>query len=212
VAHFQSSIWKTLSCAFINNNHTSFVLWLSTPSHSPSNCTRYSLGWWVNKHSSKLHKRWLLFLPWLCGIGYICVEWSQFASWRCFSQEHRWVLQFDGVQGVITDILLRIKNNVHYVSMCAVGNVEICGDVECHHDFHANGNFCFVSKSCTFKSISPLCHIHANSDASPTCSNVSPICSNASPTNSNISPLNHIMYLPCPIHLRHHFSEAIAVC
>jgi len=41
------------------------------------------------------------------------------------------------------------------------------------------------------------CHIHANSDTSPTCSdisptnsNVSPICSNASPTNSDVSPIN----------------------
>jgi len=33
------------------------------------------------------------------------------------------------------------------------------------------------------------CHIHANSDTSPTCSNVSPLCSNVSPTNSDVSPI-----------------------
>jgi len=33
------------------------------------------------------------------------------------------------------------------------------------------------------------CHIHANSDTSPTCSDASPICSDASPTNSDVSPI-----------------------
>jgi len=33
------------------------------------------------------------------------------------------------------------------------------------------------------------CHIHANSDTSPTCSDASPLCSNVSPTNSDVSPI-----------------------
>jgi len=36
---------------------------------------------------------------------------------------------------------------------------------------------------------SECCHIHANSNTSPTCSDASPLCSDVSPTNSDISPI-----------------------
>jgi len=61
---------------------------------------------------------------------------------------------------------------------------------------------CFILRACLWPSrVQALkggyCHIHANSDASPLCSDVSPtnsdvspICSNASPTNSDVSPIN----------------------
>ena len=54
---------------------------------------------------------------------------------------------------------------------------------------------CFILRACLWPSrVQALrggyCHIHANSNTSPTCSNTSPLCSYISPTNSDISPTN----------------------
>ena len=53
---------------------------------------------------------------------------------------------------------------------------------------------CFILRACLWPSrVQALrggyCHIHANSDTSPTCSDTSPLFSNISPTNSNVSPI-----------------------
>jgi len=54
---------------------------------------------------------------------------------------------------------------------------------------------CFILRACLWPSrVQALrggyCHIHANSDTSPTCSNAFPLCSDASPTNFDVSPIS----------------------
>jgi len=53
----------------------------------------------------------------------------------------------------------------------------------------------FILRACLWPSrIQALrggyCHIHANSDTSPTCSDTSPTCSDVSPINSDVSPIS----------------------
>ena len=66
-----------------------------------------------------------------------------------------WKLQFVELSLCGTDFFLSIENYFDHMALGSVGDIQICQDVDGHHNFHPDCDVHLISKSCMFLTILP---------------------------------------------------------